>query len=257
MKIITYSDLHLEFESGWDLPRDINADLMILAGDVITFKDYSPLTRFLTDWEKPVLYIAGNHEYYTRTPRNEEEETFKKWLATNHPNVTFLRDESISIDGVHFFGGTMWTDFCGADAQAMEIAEHQINDFRLIKNADSSPFKPVDTLELHGLYVKALLKWFESDLVGPRVVISHHVPVINPRTQYTDSPLTPAFNSLDMLDIIEKHQPALWVYGHTHECDDQIIGGTRIISNQLGYPNRMGGFECADFDESGKLVEIG
>ena len=45
MKIITYSDLHLEFGSGWALPRNVDADLMILAGDVITFKDYSPLTK--------------------------------------------------------------------------------------------------------------------------------------------------------------------------------------------------------------------
>ena len=47
-----------------------------------------------------------------------------------------------------------------------------------------------------------------------------------------------AFNSLDMTDIIKKHQPDLWVYGHTHECDDQTIGKTRIISNQLGYPDK-------------------
>jgi hypothetical protein len=37
----------------------------------------------------------------------------------------------------------------------------------------------------------------------------------------------PAFNSLDMILVIEKYQPALWVYGHTHECDDQMIGKTR------------------------------
>ncbi len=256
MKIISYSDLHLEFESGWTMPKDINADLMILAGDIITFRDYSPLSIFLDGWKKPVLYVTGNHEYYTRTPRDQEEDAFKKWLATSHSNVTLLRDESISIDGAHFFGGTMWTDFNDGSKQAMMIAESQVNDFRLIKNPDFSSFMPTDTLELHDLYVKALLKWFESDLTGPRVVISHHAPVINPNTQFTGSPLTPAFNSLDMLDIIEKYQPALWVYGHTHECGDQMINATRIISNQLGYPDHQGGFECINFDENGKLVEV-
>ena len=256
MKIISYSDLHLEFEAGWTMPEDIDADLMILAGDIITFKDYSPLTKFLTGWEKPVLYITGNHEYYTRTPIDEEEEVFKKWLEENRPNVTLLRDEFISIDGVHFFGGTMWTNFNGGNEQAMKIAERQVNDFRLIKNSDLSPFKPVDTLGLHDRYVKKLLKWLEADLPGPRVIISHHAPAINPNTQFTGSPLTPAFNSLDMLDIIKKYQPGLWVYGHTHECDDQMIGSTRIISNQLGYPDHMGGFECVNFDEKGKLVEV-
>ncbi|MEQ1704624.1 MAG: hypothetical protein ABL867_01465 [Rickettsiales bacterium] len=59
-----------------------------------------------------------------------------------------------------------------------------------------------------------------------------------------------------MVPIIEKYQPALWVYGHTHECDDQMVGRTRIISNQRGYPDRTGGFECAGFDKAGLMVEI-
>jgi len=42
----------------------------------------------------------------------------------------------------------------------------------------------------------------------------------------------------------------------THECDDQTIGRTRIISNQLGYPGNLGGFECKDFDEAGLAVEV-
>lgn len=256
MKIISYSDLHLEFKSGWKMPKDIDADLMILAGDIITFQDYSPLTEFLAGWEKPVLYIAGNHEYYTRTPKDREEDAFKKWLSTNHPNVTFLSDESISIDGIHFFGGTMWTDFNGGNEQAMKIAGYQVNDFKLIRNPDSSSFKPADTLPLHSRYIKELMKWLETDLTGPRVVISHHAPVINQHTQFTGSPLTPAFTSLDMLELIKKYQPALWVYGHTHECDDQMIDSTRVISNQLGYPSYFGGFDCAGFDEKGKLVDV-
>jgi len=31
VKIITYSDLHFEFGSGWSLPSDIDGDVMILA----------------------------------------------------------------------------------------------------------------------------------------------------------------------------------------------------------------------------------
>src|ERR1700683_3403258 len=72
MKIITYSDLHLEFGSGWALPPEADGDVMILAGDVITLKDYHPLDRLLQSWKKPVLYVTGNHEYYTKTPMNKE-----------------------------------------------------------------------------------------------------------------------------------------------------------------------------------------
>lgn len=66
MKIVSYSDLHLEFRHGWSLPSDLDGDILVLAGDIITFKDFTPLETLLRGWEKPALFIAGNHEYYTR-----------------------------------------------------------------------------------------------------------------------------------------------------------------------------------------------
>jgi Icc-related predicted phosphoesterase len=132
-----------------------------------------------------------------------------------------------------------------------------MNDYRLICNPDETPFTPADSIALHKNFASKLLNWFGKNLSGPRAVISHNAPVINPNSKYKGGPLTPAFNSQDMVGIIETHQPALWVYGHTHECDDQMIGRTRIISNQLGYPGSLGGFECKDFDEAGLPVEIG
>jgi predicted phosphodiesterase len=256
MKIISYSDLHLEFGTIFRLPEESDADLMILAGDIITFKDFLPLGRFLQDWQKPVLYVTGNHEYYTHQPMQEGDEAFKQWLSMRFPNVTLLQDEAISINGVHFFGGSMWTDFSGANQRAMVTAQHQINDYRYIMTARGKLLRPRDTVGFHEAFLKKLLAWFKQDLSGARVVITHHAPVANPKTQHRNSPLLPAFNSLDMLPIIEKYQPRLWVYGHTHECDDQMIGDTRIISNQLGYPNRTGGFECRGFDKSGLQIEV-
>jgi Icc-related predicted phosphoesterase len=101
-----------------------------------------------------------------------------------------------------------------------------------------------------------LLEWLNQDLKGSRVIITHNAPVINPNTKYDNSPLMPAFNSLDMRKIIQKYQPNLWIYGHTHECDNQLVGDTRIISNQLGYPGHSGGFECSDFDINGIIISI-
>lgn len=258
MKLLVYSDFHLEFGSPFRLPEDADADadILVLAGDIITFRDYAPFDRLVSGWEKPAIFVAGNHEYYTRTPMEEEEEKFARWLESHHPNVRFLRDESMSLGGAHFFGGTMWTHFNGRDPRDMETARRGMNDFRLIKRRDFSSLKPHDTVAMHARYVAKLLEWFERDLAGPRVVISHHAPVINPKTRITDSPLTAAFNSLDMLDIIKERQPDLWIYGHTHECDDHAVGGTRIVSNQLGYPEAGGGFECRGFDERGKEIEV-
>jgi len=256
MKIISYSDLHLEFGTDFKPPTDSDADVMILAGDIITFRDYEPLTHFLEGWDKPVLFVAGNHEYYTNTVMGDENKRFKEWLKTTHPNATFLQDEAITIDNVHFFGGTMWTDFCNKSEKAMLQAQAQMNDYRLIRKNEHERLTPMHTVEMHEVFVEKLNQWFSEDLPGARVVITHNAPVINPNTKYINSPLSPAFNSLDMIDVIKEYQPDLWVYGHTHECDDHYLGKTRMLSNQLGYPDRVGSFECAEFDKKGKSVEI-
>ena len=105
---------------------------------------------------------------------------------------------------------------------------------------------------MHSSYKGKLLEWLARGPTGPRVVISHHAPVINPATKYRTSLLQPAFNSLDMVPVIEEFQPDLWIYGHTHECDDQMLGKTRIISNQLGYPADP----SAGFDPKGKPADL-
>lgn len=256
MKILSYSDLHLEFHHGWGLPSDLAGDILVLAGDIITFKDFIPLESLLLDWKKPVLLVAGNHEYYTRSPMRENEDQFRVWLAEKLPQVYFLRDEGITIAGVNFFGGTMWTNFKSGNTASMRHAENGLNDFRYIRN-DDGIFTPESSVEQHQQFIAALEQWFDKRSPGPNIVITHHAPVINPRSQYLLSPLEPAFVSYEMTRYIEKYEPDLWIYGHTHECDAQCVGKTRIISNQLGYPHRSGGYEnTGTFDNYGCLVEM-
>lgn len=256
MKLICYSDLHLEFGQNFRPPPDSNADVMILAGDIITFRNFKPLGWTLREWHKPVIYIAGNHEYYTGRPMDAGVFAFEAWLDQHHPNVHFLQNESLTIDGVQFFGGTMWTDFNGMDRDAITHAEQGMNDYNQIMLPNGQLLRAADTVAFHMCYVEKLEQWFADGLPGKRVVISHHAPVINPNTQHRDSRFMPAYNSLDMLPTIETYQPALWVYGHTHECDDQMVDKTRIISNQRGYSGFGGKYLCKGFDKAGKLIEL-
>jgi hypothetical protein len=45
-------------------------------------------------------------------------------------------------------------------------------------------------------------------------------------------------------------QMKLWVHGHTHHCVDYELGGTRILSNQRGYPRDQTTFD------PGLVIEI-
>ncbi len=62
MKIIIYSDLHLEFGSGFTSPKDLDCDLVILAGDICVLNNLERLDQLLKNWNVPILYITGNHE---------------------------------------------------------------------------------------------------------------------------------------------------------------------------------------------------
>ena len=256
MKIVSYSDLHLEFGGDVVPTPDDDADVMVLCGDIIVIDDIAPLEQFLTGWKKPVLYILGNHEYYGGQPMNETEERLIEHLSHHLPNVHVLRNEAIEIGGVNFFGGTMWTDFADRDGLAMLRARFVMNDYRRIRPTANRYLAPEDTVAMHEIFVAKVRAWFNLPLPGPRVVITHHAPTQNPTSRFKGSELQPAFNSMDMEALILTHEPALWLYGHTHECDDHVLGKTRIVSNQSGYPEAANRFECAEFDASGLAVNV-
>lgn len=113
----------------------------------------------------------------------------------------------------------MWIDFNGRNEKAMLEAMTGMNDYRVIKQREGITLTPYMTVALHEAFVASITEWFEQPLTGPRVVITHHAPVVNPNTRHGNSLLMPAFNSLDMITLIDRYQPKLWVYGHTHECD--------------------------------------
>ena len=75
------------------------------------------------------------------------------------------------------------------------------------------------------------------------MVVTHHGPhekSIAPK--FRDTLLTAAFIS-DLSAVIETHQPALWVHGHTHVSFDYAVGDTRVLCNPYGYPGENRRFD--------------
>lgn len=135
MKIQLASDLHCEL-----LPPSLaneriiqpapDADLLVLAGDIHVGLGAVDLFK---DWPVPVLYLAGNHEFYgqdwTRTRCDLRQACFGT-------QIHFLDNDSIVLGGVRFLGCTLWTDFQMrgfTQTQAMSAAEARLNDYFKIK----------------------------------------------------------------------------------------------------------------------------
>ena len=250
MKIAHYSDLHLEFYPEWSLPSDLDVDVIILAGDVLVFHDYDPLLYTFESWEKPILFCAGNHEYYTWRDIEFEKDAFRTWAYKNMPQLVFLDNQSITIDEVSFFGGTMWTDFYKSNPIAMEVAKKSMVDYkRIFKNGRC--ITPTDTVDMHASFKESFMKW-KNETPGTKVVFTHCAPVPNPDSPYYGGKLEPAFVCTDMFELMDEID--LWVYGHTHIADDRIIGKTKISSNPLGYPIEQLSYEY--FDHYGKVYDL-
>jgi predicted phosphodiesterase len=236
------SDLHLEF-APFD-PPDTAADAVILAGDA------HPGVRGL-EWaaarwpDRPLVYVPGNHEFYGHAhPRLVRR--LEARAAALGPHVHVLSDRAVVLAGVRFLGATLWTDFelWGDPVRSGAAAVEQMADFERVQVEPSlSRCRPEDTVAWHRRSVAWLRGALADGGAPPTVVVTHHAPSarsLNPL--YTD-PVAAAFAShLDAL--VEGSGARYWVHGHTHHCVDYAVGGTRVVSNQRGYPDEpVNGFD--------------
>jgi predicted phosphodiesterase len=246
MKLHVLSDLHLPFEP-FERPES-DADIVILAGDIAR-------PRAAVEWAlgfaKPVLYVAGNHEFYGSSIDGTRAELRRLCEGTH---VHLLDDDEILIDGVRFLGTTLWTDFelfgiGERKSAAMAVATRLLRDFSRITLSESASaaFTPEDA----AAFFKQHAGWLEAKLAeahdGPTVVITHHAPSprsIHPR--FDGSLLNACFvSNLERLAGADRAQ--LWIHGHTHDSFDYSLNGTRVVCNPRGYA-KDGVNENARFD---------
>ena len=251
MNIQIASDLHLEFHktqpagySGIEVVP--GADVLILAGDIALG---THAVSVFKDWPVPVLYVAGNHEYYGSDIVKVNKELRNQCADTQ---IHFLERDAFVIGGVRFLGTTLWTDYLlyGRDHQARAMSEAQdyLNDHSSIR-LKGKRFEPKDALFRFVRSKEWLTEQLSLPFDGPTVVITHHGPhweSVHPKYRTGTSLLTAAFVS-DMTALMGK--ASLWVHGHVHDSFNYEVDGTRVVANPRGYPNRRtGAFENTEFD---------
>ena len=216
------------------------ADLVVLAGDIAAGTQglewaaavFAPL---------PVVYIAGNHEFY----RHEHRQLIGtlREAAARAGHVHFLEQDELHLRiagrQLRVLGCTAWTDYrIYAEVpaeQAMRRAETDMYDHRRIAHGDRL-FMPADALQLHCDARRWLSERLAHRSGATTLVVTHHAPSpqsVEPR--FRGDSLSPAFAS-ELTPLIEAHAPELWIHGHTHWNVDYRIGATRIVSHQWGYP---------------------
>ncbi len=254
MKLKLWSDLHLEFRENlydhifdpiWADP-DANKDVtLLLAGDIGVGMGARHFVEEMCKHFKYVLMVCGNHEYY-ENDFNKVNADWKSFageelnimIEPGPSNFYFLHNDCITLDGVRFIGGTMWTDFNGGDPISMGACHRIMNDYRDIK-LDGAPLTPRDIIREHDRFMDFLIQKFDEPFDGKTVVMSHHSPgnELKRRGRLGDRVGSAYF--ADIEEVIGYHNKAhLWVHGHTHRSWDYMINETRVVCNPYGYWNR-------------------
>jgi Icc-related predicted phosphoesterase len=255
MKLFVASDLHGEvWPHGYDVPEGLDFDVAVFAGDIHhAYRAVNWLTNQRALWHKPVLFVAGNHEYYGSVL---QDAAAMMRDASRGTNVSFLdADEVPVIDGVRFLGCTLWTDYrFEAESQAHGLNGGRfMNDHKFIRTSGGAefpaPFTPAEAYKRHLTERRWLTDRLAEEHDGPTVCISHHAP--HPGSlheRYEDEGAINASFISDLSDVIAEYQPDLWIHGHVHDNHDYVVGETtRIVCNAHGYSRGGGVSENARF----------
>lgn len=269
MRLRILSDLHLRHHPPPEVtepsgPGTPSADVVVLAGDIHRGTEGLRWAHRAFP-EVPVVYVAGNHEYYDRyldTTRPALERAgsplYEPDRRSRSARGTYVLERaSITIGDVRFLGCTFWTGFElfeGQWAQAVKTCRANMDDYERIHLLRARrPLRPRDTAREHHTAVRWLRERFDEP-PGPgirtTVVVTHHPPSVrsvDPR--YADS-LTSAAFVARRGPLVRRSPAALWVHGHVHAPFDYRLGETRVLANPRGH-----GDENPSFDP-GLVVEV-
>lgn len=259
LRVQLASDLHLDMLArfpGWHgIPPNPLADLLVLAGDIGQLDD---VVRFFGAWPVPVLWVAGNHEFY-RCDLLQARQRARQLVRKT--SIIFLDNDSVGaaelsrfeawfapradrLGNLRVLGSTLWTDYRFFDGdprrdyltQRMMDVNRRLSDHRLIRLGDRT-FTTRDALAEH----MEARTWLRTELMRPfsgrTLVISHHGPhcrSVHPR--YAGNTINCAFVS-ELPELLELAD--VWVHGHVHDSFRYRACGCEVAVNPRGYPSNL------------------
>lgn len=236
MKILIYSDLHIEFK-GFEPPQ-VDADLVVLAGDI------SVRGRGVTwaneTFDCPLIYVCGNHEFYM----GHIDRTLAKMRDVAADHVRVLDNQMVIIGSTRFLVTTGWTDYTstGDYKAAMRDCVELMSDFRRIRaGEDFRKLRPVDLISRNIAAREFLVTELAKAFDGKTIVITHHCPIQDVAGEGHKGHLGAAYFN-QWHDLVARAD--VWIFGHTHHAVDTVIAGCRLVSNPRGYPGERTGFSA-------------
>ena len=165
--------------------------------------------EWLKDFECDIVYVTGNHEYWSHDIM-EVDESIEKYIEAHHlSNIHFLNNKSVIINGTRFLGGTLWTSLGGffpwLDRNQMIkyfgamgdfkkvfarswynqenitkitnfLSANGVDEIKIKDLLENKYFNPLIELEKHNETLEFLIEELSNTFDGKTIVVSHHMP---------------------------------------------------------------------------------
>jgi Icc-related predicted phosphoesterase len=249
MRFQVFSDLHADVLPPRPITMAPDIDAVVVAGDTCEGAEAGfAFLRGIVPMQVPIIAVLGNHEFYRRV--HAEELAAARGVAPLY-GVYLLENDTLTLRGVRFVGGSLWTDYQLFGAHnlplAITAAASGLRDHKRIKWSKQPwrRFRPQEALLLHRQSRAFIEQTLAEPFTGATVVVTHHAPhrgSLHPR--YQNDLISAAYVS-DLTAVIAAGKPALWLHGHVHAGFDYRVGATRVLCNPNGYGGENAAFDPA------------
>lgn len=247
------SDLHLDSWPGkFDWTHRATSPYCILAGDVASDRRLLLQTlKHLGQCYRAVFYIDGNEEHSHYWGRLSQSYQHLEQRIKNIPNVVYLQDNVVIINGVAILATNGWWGFDFDEHQDVDavIAWYQQKWQEMV---DRNPQYPASVSERDITWIiksavndaaymtKSIRRLQTHGDVKKIIMVTHSVPL--PELITHDIHLTgdPRFSTMGnsymrdapASDIAKKIHT--WCFGHYHLGVDRVVNGIRYVNNCRG-----------------------
>lgn len=235
------SDLHVDsWRQEFDWTGLATSPYCIVAGDVA--RDRSVLLktlRHLGQCYQAVFYIDGNDEhldYYSDLAGSYKELTNK---INKIPNVVYLQDNVVVVDGVAILGTNGWWGYDFAPHIDYDQASEW---FQQLVNVTPEIADAVGRMSIaDSTYMVNSVSRLQTHMdVQKIIMVTHTVPEYDLITHDIDLAGTARFNTMGNAYMSQTfladhgHKIHTWCFGHYHGTIDQYRNGIRYVNNCRG-----------------------
>lgn len=235
------SDLHVE---TWPEPFDwtgmATSVIAVVAGDVSRDRTILVQTlEHLSECYKAVIFVDGNDEHRWTLDNLEESYDTLKASISHIPNLIFLQNNVVVIDGIGFVGSNTWWTYDFDNTQCYESTKQWFADRYSVPMETANSIEACAFHDLNYL-VKSIKKLQTHQDIQQLVVITHTVPTVELVQHDIELEGTHMLNCTGnshlMKTFVEDTEGKIhtWCFGHYHGDVDKMLHGVRFVNNTKG-----------------------